>query len=306
VNYRHAYHAGNFADVLKHVVLARILGYLGTKETPFRYVDAHGGIGLYDLASDEAERGGEWGDGVGRLFADGRLDRPVPVDGDAEALIAPWRAAVAAVNPDGALRHYPGSPEIARHCLRADDRMILNELHPQDRALLARRFARDARAKVLSLDAYQALRMLLPPPERRGLVLIDPPFEAANEAERMVSGLAAAYRRFATGCYLLWYPVKNQPQADRLAAALGGLGLPKMLRAEVTVRPVDGQTRLRGSGLVIVNPPYTLEEELRVLLPTLAERLGQGEAAWRVEALAGELRAGAPAERSYALAASPA
>jgi 23S rRNA (adenine2030-N6)-methyltransferase len=276
MNYRHAFHAGNFADVMKHAVLARLVEHLKQKDKPFRLLDLHAGIGLYDLEAGEAERTGEWREGVGRLYGEGGA--PVPLPKPAEALLAPWRKAVAAVNDGTRLARYPGSPEIARRLAREEDRLAFNELHEEDFAALKTRFAREGRVQVTAMDAWTAVKALLPPPERRGLVLIDPPYEAAGEAAKAVAGLAEAHRRFATGILCLWYPVKAQAEADALVRRAGALGLPKTLRAEISVRRADTNARLNGSGLIVVNPPWTLEAELAVLLPALARHLRDPEA----------------------------
>ena len=272
MNYRHAFHAGNVADVVKHIALARILEHLKAKPRPFRVLDLHAGAGLYDLGGDAAARTGEWLSGVGRLYRAGTCE-PDPLPGPAEALLLPWRRAVASVNDGARLARYPGSPEIARRLVREADRLVFNELHPEDHAALAARFAREARARVMRMDAWAAARALLPPPERRGLVLFDPPYEAPGEAAQALAGLAEAHRRFATGVLARWYPVKAQADANALARRAAALGLPKMLRAELTVRPAEPGTGLNGTGLIVINPPWTLEGELRILLPALAARL---------------------------------
>ena len=292
MNYRHAFHAGNVGDVLKHIVLARILEHLKGKAAPFRVLDVHAGIGLYDLTADEAERTGEWRSGVGRLYAQGS-GAPAPLARDAEALLAPWRKAIAAVNDGVTLARYPGSPEIARRLARDGDRLLFNELHPEDFQALAQRFARERRARVLAMDAWTALKANLPPPERRGVVLIDPPYEVRDETDRALAGLADAHRRFATGVFCLWYPVKAQADANAFARRAGALNLPKTWRAELTVRRADGSERMNGAGLILVNPPWKLEAELKILLPALADRLADAEArfagGWRLEALVGQL-----------------
>lgn len=291
MNYRHAFHAGNAADVVKHIVLARVLEHLKGKAAAFRVVDLHAGTALYDLTSGEAERTGEWRDGVGRLYVEGTCE-PRPLPDAAEVHIAPWRKAVAAVNDGARLARYPGSPEIARRLARDQDRLVFNELHPEDREALAKRFSRETRARIEGLDAWHAARALLPPPERRGLVLMDPPYEAADETRRALAGLAEAHRRFATGVLMLWFPIKAQADANALARRAAALDLPKMLRAEITVRRADKSDRLNGSGLIVVNPPWLLESEMKLLLPALAERLADPEArfkgGWRLEWLAHE------------------
>src|SRR4051794_8161009 len=214
MNYRHAFHAGGHADVLKHAVLAFMIELLETKEAPFRVLDTHAGIGVYDLTGDAAGRTGEWRDGVGRLYDE--TGAALPLSARAEAVLAPWRSAVAAVNGQGGIRHYPGSPEIARLRLRAQDRLALNELHPEDHASLAASYRRDARVRITRLDAGVAIKAQLPPPERRGIVLIDPAYETAEDRERAIAMLDAGHRRFATGAFALWYPVTGDDRAGRI------------------------------------------------------------------------------------------
>ncbi len=280
MNYRHAFHAGNFADVVKHTVFARILEHLKAKPAPFRVLDLHAGAGLFELTSEPAERTGEWREGVGRLYR-GETCQPEPLPAAAEALIAPWRKALAAVNDGQRLARYPGSPEIARRLARDGDKLLFNELHPEDHATLAARFARERRARVTCCDAWRAAKALTPPPERRGILLMDPPYEAADEVRRALTALAEAHRRFATGIFLLWYPVKAQADANALSRRAASLGLPKTFRAELTVRRAEKADALNGSGLLLVNPPWKLAAELDVLLPALAERLADREARFR-------------------------
>jgi 23S rRNA (adenine2030-N6)-methyltransferase len=287
MNYRHAYHAGNHADVLKHAVLARTLLHMGRKDKGYCVVDAHAGIGVYDLEGIEAGKTLEWQGGAGRLVdAAGRA--LALEDAAAEALLEPWRQAVAAVNGGGGLRRYPGSPEVAALLSRAQDRLVFNELHPADFETLAAQYARDRRVRVTREEAGVAVKANLPPQERRGVVLIDPPYERADDAERALTMLREGHKRFATGCFMLWYPVTGDGLSDRLVAAAAEAGLARMLVAELLVRPVTINGGLAGSGLIIVNPPWPLAEELPVLAPALAERLRQGEPAWRVEWLTGE------------------
>jgi 23S rRNA (adenine2030-N6)-methyltransferase len=269
MNYRHAYHAGNHADVLKHAVLTRVIEHMKKKDKPFRVIDAHAGVGLYDLAGIEAGKTGEWEGGIGKL------DHPFTED--IEALLAPYRQVIAALNPDGGLRYYPGSPELALRLMREDDRLVANELHPQDAVALERHFIRDPRADVTSMDAETCLKARLPPPERRGVILIDPPYEVRNEAERTVRMLAQGLRRFAQGVYLVWYPVKADGTAETIIAAVQGMGVAGTLNVALRVREAFGAGGLAGSGLVIVNAPWKLDEELRVLVPALAARLGLGD-----------------------------
>ncbi|MDI6838151.1 MAG: 23S rRNA (adenine(2030)-N(6))-methyltransferase RlmJ [Rhizobiaceae bacterium] len=268
MNYRHIYHAGNFADVLKHAVLARLIVYLQQKDKAFRVLDTHAGIGLYDFSSDEAQKTGEWRDGIGRLL---EADLPESV----AALLAPYLDAIRALNPQGPITLYPGSPKLARMLFRPQDRLSAMELHPDDSRALARLFEGDYQVRVTELDGWLALGAHLPPKEKRGIVLVDPPFEAEGEYERLVDGLAKAYRRFATGTYCLWYPIKKGAPIAEFHEALKALEIPKMLCAELSVRSDRETTGLSGSGLIIVNPPFTLKDELHLLLPELKRVLAQ-------------------------------
>jgi 23S rRNA (adenine2030-N6)-methyltransferase len=280
MNYRHAFHAGSFADVLKHAVLVRTLLHLREKLTPFRVLDTHAGAGRYDLHGAEAKRTGEWRSGIGKLFDD-------PLGGDAGALLEPYLALVRAENAGGGLRHYPGSPRIARALCRPQDRMIFCEREPGARKALAAVLGRDRRAKVSALDGWTVLKALLPPPERRGLVLVDPPFEEPDEFERMLEGLADAHRRFAGGSYLLWYAIKDPRAAESFCRRVTRLGIPKILRLELTIDAPRPDAPLASCGLIAVNPPWTLEGEMKTLLPAIAARLGGAHGGFRVDQFAG-------------------
>ncbi len=272
MNYRHAYHAGNFADVLKHVVLTLVIEHLKRKPAPFRIVDTHAGSGRYALDAEEAAKTGEWEGGIGRLLGGGAA----PLPAHSATLLAPYLDAVRAENDGAGLRFYPGSPLIARRLMRADDALVANELHPEEHARLKAAVGRDRKVKVLALDGWLALKAQLPPKERRGIVLIDPPFEEVRELERMADGLAEGLRRFETGVYVAWYPIKDpKPVArfHRTVAAVAGL---KLLRAEVMLRRPVNLERLNGCGVVVANPPHTLHEELATLLPEIARRVGDG------------------------------
>jgi 23S rRNA (adenine2030-N6)-methyltransferase len=278
MNYRHAFHAGNFADVVKHALLARILVHLGEKPQPFRVIDTHAGAGLYDLAGPDASRTGEWRAGIGRLVA-ASLAPP------ARALLAPYLDLVAKLNRGGELRHYPGSPLVALDLMRPQDRLIACELEPGAAAALQSNLQADKRAKAIALDGFVALNAYVPPKERRGLVLIDPPFEQPNEFERLAQCLIEAHRKWATGCYVAWYPRKDLAAVRALINRIKRSGIPKVLRAELDVG--GDQTRLVGTGLLIINPPWRLDEELALLLPALADALAQEHTPQlRIEALA--------------------
>jgi len=286
MNYQHAFHAGNFADVHKHIVLTRILVHLRQKAAAFRVVDSHAGAGRYDLQSSEATRGGEWQGGIARLWQ-ALPHLPSAEAGDAAALLDPYIAAVAALNPGGALVRYPGSPVIVQSLLRAQDRLIACEIEPRAAAALEAALRGDARAKVLTLDGWTAISATLPPKERRGLVLIDPPFEDAGDFAHLSAALIAAHRKWPTGIYLLWYPIKERAAPDALARRLRRAALPKVLRSELSLGPPRAETGLVGSGVIVVNPPYRLDAELRALLPCLASILSPN-AAHRLDWLAAE------------------
>ena len=268
MNYRHAYHAGNHADVLKHIVLARAITHLKKKDKPFRVIDAHAGTALYDLQGVEAGKTGEWEGGVGKMAA--------PFDNEIEVLLAPWREVLAALNPGGVVTRYPGSPEIALRLLRDSDRLIANELHPEDAMALERHAGFDERITVTTVDAAACIKASLPPPERRGLILIDPPYEEKSETEKALRMLAQGVRRFATGLFVLWYPLKADDIAKRVAEGVAALEVQSTLRVELRVREAFSGGGLAGSGLVILNTPWTLDAELSRVVQALAARLGIG------------------------------
>src|SRR5262245_52969244 len=275
MNYRHSYHAGNFADVLKHAVFALVLQHLKRKDTPFRVIDTHAGAGRYALTSSQAAKTGEWQGGIARLL--GPDARSLPRD--VARHLQPYLDAVRADNVSDTLGVYPGSPAIALRLMRARDTLIANELHPEERSRLERAIGGDRRVKVMGLDAWIALKALLPPKERRGVVLIDPPFEARDDLDRMATGLAQALQRFATGLYIAWYPIKDVKPIARFHAAVAALSAPtsKPLRIELMLRRPIEPDRLNGCGLVVVNPSYMLEEELAAVLPELTRRFAAAE-----------------------------
>ena len=282
MNYRHAYHAGNFADVVKHVVLTRLLDYLKQKDKAFRVVDTHAGIGRYDLSSVEAQKTGEWQGGIGRLI-------DASFDARTTALLAPYLETVRSLNPEGGVKKYPGSPLLTRTLLRKQDRLSAIELHPKDAVRLKAEFADDFQTRVMELDGWLALGAHLPPKEKRGLVLVDPPFEEEGEFGRLVDGLVKAHRRWTGGIYALWYPIKDRKAIIAFRKALKQSGIPKILDIEFEIRPASPEPSLDGSGMVVVNPPFTLEDELRTVLPALHKLLVMEKPAhWSLEWLAGE------------------
>jgi 23S rRNA (adenine2030-N6)-methyltransferase len=264
MNYRHAFHAGGPADVVKHAVLARILVHLKNKPAAFRVIDTHAGAGLYDLRGPEAARSPEWRDGIGRLLA-------APIDGAARALLAPYLDAVGTLNPGGELTTYPGSPMLARALIRSQDRLIACEIEPNAVAALAHNLGRDRRAKAVAIDGWTALNAYVPPPERRGVVLVDPPFEAMDEFSRLAQALEAAHRKWSTGIFLVWYPTGGRQDSDVLAKRLRRSAIPKVLRLEVDFAVQREPERRAGCGLIVVNPPWTVPGELEILLPPLAK-----------------------------------
>jgi 23S rRNA (adenine2030-N6)-methyltransferase len=276
MNYRHAFHAGGFADVIKHIVLVRILLYLQEKQAPFRVIDTHAGAGLYDLASDEARRGGEWLTGIARVMQARFSEATLP-------LVQPYLDIVRAFNPERDLKTYPGSPLIARALLRPQDRLTACEVEPNARKRLIDALRRDTQARVVDLDGWLALPAFVPPKERRGLVLIDPPYEQKDEFERLAEGFAEAFAKWPTGSYLLWYPVKSRRATDDLARHVAdtvgaGPSPGKCLRLEFSVAPQTAGGALTSAGLLVVNPPWTLSGELKAILPELEKPLGQGGA----------------------------
>lgn len=283
MNYRHAFHAGNFADVFKHALLTRALIYLVRKPTPLRYIDTHAGIGRYDLAAEESARTGEWRNGIGRLSLGLQPQR-------VQALFAPYLAVVGPIDHVGKPLSYPGSPAIAQALLRPQDRIALCELHPADVESLEANLGRDRRIKTLALDGYRGLNAFVPPPERRGLVLIDPPFESRDDFDRMSAALVGAHRKWPTGTYLLWYPIKDQAAVSRFGLELATAEIRRILQVHLFVKAhtsPDGP--LAGCGLLVVNPPYGFKEEAETMLPAMAELMGQsGAGSWTSRILSGE------------------
>jgi 23S rRNA (adenine2030-N6)-methyltransferase len=267
--YRHLFHAGNFADVVKHALLTRLLILLARKDKPFCYLDTHAGLGLYDLSHPWARKLTEYEDGIARLWK--RKDAPPG--------LMPYLEAVRAENPDGKLRFYPGSPKIARRFVRREDRLLLSELNKDDFAALRDLFDGDPQAIVQHSDGYQALKASLPPKERRGLVLVDSSFDRAGEFARLTAGLVEGYRRFATGVYALWYPLMEPAAMHAFERGVVATGIRKVLQLELSVLPDGWTVSLRGCGLLVVNPPFGFEIEAKPMLdwlrPVLSEA-GEG------------------------------
>jgi 23S rRNA (adenine2030-N6)-methyltransferase len=256
MNYRHAYHAGNFADVHKHAALTLLLAHLLKKETAFHVLDCHAGIGRYDLTGLEASKTAEFRGGIARV-----MRNPDP-------LLAPYLALVRGENEPDALNFYPGSPLLIRKMMRGIDRLTLVELHEVDALQLRVLFARDRQVTIREEDAYQAMKATLPPRERRGLVLIDPPYEAKDEFQRVTQGLAEGLRRWPTGLYAVWYPIKSSSECARFKSEVSNFGI-SCLASEIMLLPPDREDRLNGSGLLLLNPPWRLDEQLEQLMTCL-------------------------------------
>jgi 23S rRNA (adenine2030-N6)-methyltransferase len=265
MNYRHAFHAGAFSDCMKHALLVWLLRALQRKPTPISVLDTHAGAGSYDLSAGPAERTGEWRGGIGRL-----LDDPPE----------PLAEYVGLVRQLGL---YPGSPALIRAALRPDDRLVCCELHPEEHAALSRRFARDAAVAVHHRDAWEALGALLPPQSRRGLVLIDPPYEAPDAFDRLAKGLTTGWARFRTGVFAAWYPIKHRAPVRALFAALQQTGISDIVAAELVLREPLDPARLNGCGMLVINPPYRFETDAMPILAALLDRLGAREPGEGVE-----------------------
>ncbi|PRB84293.1 23S rRNA (adenine(2030)-N(6))-methyltransferase RlmJ [Pseudomonas sp. MYb185] len=279
MNYRHSFHAGNHADVLKHAILLRMVRLMQRKDAPLCYLDSHAGTALYDLQGEDASRTGEYLDGIGRLWT--RDDLP--------ELLVDYRDAVARHNPGGELRLYPGSPQLVADVLREQDRMILSELHPDDALTLKNHFADEPGIAVHQRDGYQLPKAFLPVAEKRALWLLDPPFEKPDDLQRCLAAVQVGIQRMRQTVIALWYPIKDQRLLREFYQRIGAAGLPKVLRVELNVRPADTSLGLNGSGLMLINPPWPLWEELEQSLPWLAAQLAQsGSGGWRMDWLAGE------------------
>jgi len=279
LSYRHSYHAGNFADVLKHLVQQRILAYLTQKDKPLCYIDTHAGAGAYSLNSPEAQKKSEFENGIGKLWS----------ADDLPELVKNYLKLVNQIHPEKTRQHYPGSPWIAKMMLRREDRLFLHELHPSEQAPLNSLFQRDKRAKIRQQNGHQGLIELLPPKERRGLVLIDPSYEVKDEYKTVVKTLKEAYKRFATGSYALWYPVVERYRIDNLEKQLCNSGIRNIQLFELGIRHDNEDFGMTASGMIVINPPWTLLKEMQTVLPYLADTLGEeGEGNWRAEVLVEE------------------
>ena len=279
LSYRHSFHAGNFADVLKHTVEVLILEALKQKESPFVYHDTHSAAGRYSLSSEHAEKTAEYVDGIARLWQQSEVPEP----------LIPYLNVIKQLNKKATLQHYPGSPLVARLLLRDQDRMQMTELHPADYQLLLQEFSHDRQARVYNQDAYQGLKALLPPLEKRGLVLLDPSYEIKTEYRQVVKEIAQTYRRFSTGIYALWYPVVERRTIDKLWRDMAATGIKKILLIELCVKGDSYERGMTGTGMIVINPPWKLVAQMEELLPWLVTELGQDkDASYRLEWLVPE------------------
>lgn len=291
MNYRHHYHAGNFADVVKHVLLLGLLQGLGRKDTPYCYLDTHAGLGLYDLGASEAQRTLEFKTGWSRVKAAPAAGTP--------AWVADYQKAVTGLQAERGGFWYPGSPWLALHQLRPQDRAVLMELHPEDAATLKQNVARREQVAVHQRDAYEGLVALIPPREKRGLVLIDPPYEEErDDYAPVVELLARAHAKWPTGMYALWFPIKDYHAITRFYRRLRNTGIPKMLTTELNVLPPDNSLGLNGTGMVVVNPPWQFADEARQVLQWLKPVLSEHpQSSVRLEWLTPETPAAVAARR---------
>lgn len=267
LSYRHAFHAGNHADVFKHWVLSLLLESLCRKDKPFFVLDTHAGAGRYDLSAPKSQKNQEHAEGIQRFW--GQM-------GGISSLAA-YEGALGTLPVKGPIRWYPGSPMIIHHFLRQKDRLVLSELHPEDFSHLSRRFAEDSRVKVLPQDGYELIKALLPPPERRGLVHVDPAYERKDESMRLLEAIREGYRRWASGCFAIWYPIQGRRTFDEIPRGIRRLGIPKTLALEYVLEARDPKGLL-GSGMILINPPYPLETTLKEDLPKVVSRLSGGGA----------------------------
>ncbi|MEP0943455.1 MAG: 23S rRNA (adenine(2030)-N(6))-methyltransferase RlmJ [Rhizobiaceae bacterium] len=282
MNYRHAFHAGNFADVVKHITLTRILNYLQRKDKPFRVFDTHAGRGRYDLTSEEAQKTDEWRLGVKKVLAAAGSNNAPPQS--VANLIGEWKSIVTEAGEDT----YPGSPRITHAMLRASDRMALYEMHPEDSVTLAAEFEGDYKTRVYNSDGWQVGVSPIPPKEGRGLILCDPPFEDGKDFDRMIKLLNSSSRRWAGGVVALWYPVKRRDHTDEWLGSLKSLNFRDLLNIELYIREPRSASMLNGCGMVILNPPYVLRQEMDIVLPWLAETMKQDRGwGYRIQDLSG-------------------
>ena len=269
LSYRHIYHAGNHADILKHLIVSQICRHLVKKEAPFFYLDTHAGIGQYALDSEQAQKNKEFQSGISRLLDEDNL--PEPIDAFLDI--------VREMNPDGALQLYPGSPKIVDYYLRKKDKLHLCELHPNDYPLLAALFPNKRKANVVKDNGFAAVKAMLPPPQKRGFTLMDPPYEVKKDYQYVVQALKDGHQRFPQGSYAIWYPVLSRKQADDLIRDVKNTQIRNVLLVELCIRDTEKQRGMAGSGMIIVNPPWTLEKDSNECLPVLQRVLAEDDQA---------------------------
>lgn len=280
LSYRHAFHAGNHADVIKHSVLMLVLGYIIQKDKPFLYVDTHAGAGMYDLRGDWADKNREYETGIGRLWQ-------LPASSWPSGMQA-YLHAIQQLNPEGELREYPGSPWFAQSMLRAQDKARLFELHRNEYQNLHALFARNKQIHTEERDGFHALTAVLPPAERRAVILIDPSYEVKADYQNVVQAVKAAHRKFATGVYLIWYPVVNRKWINKLERDFVDSGMRNILLAELAIRADAEESGMTASGMMVINPPWQLADSLKTVLPFLQKELAEEGGGVRLEQLVAE------------------
>ncbi|OCG25061.1 rRNA methyltransferase [Gilliamella sp. wkB108] len=263
LSYRHSFHAGNHADVLKHIVLTLCLEALKEKEKPFLYLDTHSGAGRYLLTSEHSEKTGEYLSGVNLVWQQTNIPEQLNT----------YFSVLKRYNPFENLKYYPGSPLIAKQLLREQDKLNLTELHPTDYPLLRQEFSKDKRAKVLREDGFSQLKSKLPPASRRGIILIDPSYEIKEDYQKIPAALLEAYKRFATGIYLLWYPVISRTQTQRMIDGIVNLGIKRISQFELAIKPDNNQKGMTASGMIVINPPWKLHQQMQTIMPWLTDIL---------------------------------
>ncbi|OCG07147.1 rRNA methyltransferase [Gilliamella sp. wkB178] len=263
LSYRHSYHAGNHADVLKHIVLTLCIEALKEKEKPFLYLDTHSGAGRYLLQGEHAEKTGEYLSGINLIW-----QQPNIPD-----LLNTYISILKRYNPYETLKYYPGSPLIAKQLLREQDQLNLTELHPTDYPLLRQEFSKHKRSRVLREDGFAQLKSKLPPKSRRGIILIDPSYEIKNDYQQIPTAILDAYKRFATGVYLIWYPVVSRTQTQRMIENIVNLGIKRISQFELAIKPDNNQKGMTASGMIVINPPWKLQQQMQTIMPWLKEIL---------------------------------
>lgn len=276
LSYRHSFHAGNHADVIKHIVLIEIFEHLIKKDSTFDYIDTHAGAGLYNLQNEHASKLQEYKQGIAQLNVEQWPE------------LATYFNIISKHNPDGGLKFYPGSPLIAMYFLRAKDRSWLYELHPKDADLLSNNMAKIKRARVMPEDGFKGLLSLLPPASRRGVVLIDPSYEIKTDYAQVFDTLVAAYKKFPTGTYALWYPVVDRTIIDALERKFIHSGIKKTQRFELAIAPDQFGSGMSASGMIVINPPWTLKDKMSQILPKLVASLGSEGAFYKCDTLVEE------------------